>query len=171
MGISAETDVGAIVAAAKAPELVELERQLEETLRSMNVVSSKLPALRDRTNRTLNVGRAIGRLTDEQMAADDLRIAEIEATIGALSKTADDIGRKIAAIKPIFAAAVVERLAPIRAQAANDIQVAVNAFYEAVSLYNRTSEALASVVKRPLVLPVRIPTLDHFVQKLAEDRT
>lgn len=170
--MNANTDVASIVAAAMTPELAELERQLDETLRAMNTTSRELPALRDRTNRTLNMGRAIGRLTDEQMAADDVRIAEIEATVAALNKVANDITRKIAEIKPAYVAAVVEGLAPVRARAANDIQFAVRTLYAACATYNKAAEALkmAGAVNRPLVFPARIRELDAFVQKMSEDR-
>jgi hypothetical protein len=173
LGISAEADVGTIVAAAMTPELAELERQLEETFQAMKVVDRELPAWRETTDRTLNAGRAIGRLNDDQLAAADARVDELHATKQALEKTAADIRAKISEVKPTFARAVTEGVAPIRTRAANDVQVAVNALYEAINRYNRTSEVLkqAGAVKRPLVFPVRIPTLDHFVQKMTEDRT
>ena len=171
--MNANTDVASIVAAAMPPALAELERQLEETLQATTVVDRELPAWRDKTDRTINAGRAIARLNDDQMAAADVRVAELCATKQALEKTAAEIRAKISEIKPALVEAVLASVAPARARAAADIQIAVRTLYESISSYNKTSEALkqAGAVNRPLVFPVRIPTLDHFVKKMSEDRT
>jgi|GEM_PF-6633903 len=166
--MNAPADVASIVTAAKTPELVGLERQLEEALAAIKVASSELPKWMERADRSIMP--ALVAKNDTTMAAADARVAEIRATIAALSKVVDALRSKIAETKPAFAAAVRSGVAPIRARAAADIQLASRTLYEAVASYNLTSAALDQAgVPRPLVVPMRIPTLDHFVDKVASE--
>jgi hypothetical protein len=167
--MNAHADVASIIAAATTPELAELERQLDETLNAIGIIERDIPVWLERADRSINTPFVVK--NDATMTAADDRVAELRATKSSLNKTAGDIRAKISVIKPAFTKTVAEGIAPIRARAANDFHVAVNAMYEAIALYNSTSEALkqADAADQPFVVPIRIPTLDHFVKKVAED--
>ncbi|UEM13678.1 hypothetical protein J4G43_004985 [Bradyrhizobium barranii subsp. barranii] len=157
--MNAYADVAAVAAHARHPELTELERQLREANAELDAANNELAGHRDR----LQFRSVSNPMSDEQRCGAQRRVEELNATIGALRKTALDLHRGVEAIRPDSVKAVAEALEPARALYAADIAAAREALYAAVGRYNAIMTTLAKEGSHDKELPRSIPVLDAIV--------
>ncbi|WP_354118904.1 hypothetical protein [Bradyrhizobium sp. LA6.12] len=157
--MSAHVDIAGIVAEAKHPELIELERQFQEAKAKLDAANRELSDLRDR----LQFVSFANPMPDEQRRGAQRRVEELNGIIDALHKTAQDIHRRAAEARPASLAAVAAALEPLRRQNAADIAAARGALYAAVGRYNEIMSSLAREGSSDKEVPPSIPVLDAIV--------
>jgi hypothetical protein len=140
---SPRSEVGGIVAGvAKAPELIEAERELAENAAAKQATTKRLAEIFERLNIKSPVRRTL--FAQEQYALEAEQ-SDITRQVDDLNRKASELRRQVDGLKPAYAQAVAVALAGFRHRAAETLLDSIGAVEEAITDIAETSKALLSV--------------------------